>query len=130
VFGSSIAEWLGQRTGVGPLLQWGWTLANWPTLVLAVLAASGLLYAVAPARRQPLRWITAGSLLATPVWLLFTAAFAMYVNRFAAPTETYGALAGVAILMLHVYGTAVTLLLGAEMNRVLAEHAQGADVAG
>jgi membrane protein len=31
----------------------------------------------------------------------------------------YGALAGIAVLMLYVYGSAFILLLGAEMNQVI-----------
>jgi membrane protein len=122
VFGSAIAYHLGQVTGTGPLLRWAWAIASWPTLVLAVLAACTLLYTFAPAERRSWRWVTTGSLLATLLWLLFTVAFAVYVNHFSAPTHTYGALAGVAVLMLYLYGTAVALLLGAEMNRVIDAH--------
>jgi membrane protein len=125
VFGAAITRHLGQLAGSGPVLHWAWTIASWPVLAVAVLLAFSLVYTCAPARRAPFRWLTTGSALATLLWLLFTVAFSVYINRFAAPTRTYGALAGIAVLMLYLYGSAFILLLGAEMNRVIETHAAG-----
>jgi membrane protein len=120
VFGTAIARHLGQVTGWGGLLRWAWTLVSWPALVLAVLGAYALVYAFGPARPASRRWATRGALVATLLWLSFTLGFSVYINRLAAPTHTYGALAGIAVLMLYLYGTAVVLLLGAVIDRVLA----------
>jgi len=123
VFGAAITRHLGQLAGSRPLLYWAWTIASWPVLVVAVLLAFALVYTCAPARQPVFRWLTAGAVLATLLWLLFTIAFSVYINHFAAPTRTYGALAGIAVLMVYLYGTAFILLLGAEMNGVIAAHA-------
>jgi membrane protein len=104
----------------GGLWRWAWPLVSWPLLVLTVLGAHALVYAFGPAQRASRRWVTTGALVATLLWLGFTLAFSVYINRFAAPTHTYGALAGIAVLMLYLYGTAVVLLLGAVVDRLLA----------
>ena len=61
-----------------------------------------------------------GALVATRLWSL-AVAFSLYVNNFGSYNETYGALAGVAVLMLWLYLTAYIVLLGAEINAE-AEH--------
>jgi len=119
VFGTAMTRHLGQASGIGLLWRWAWTVVSWPLLVLAALAAFALVYAFAPARPPVWRWARTGAIAATAFWLLFTLVFALYINRFAAPGETYGALAGIAVLMLYLYGTAVVLLLGAALDRVL-----------
>jgi uncharacterized BrkB/YihY/UPF0761 family membrane protein len=59
--------------------------------------------------------------IAVVLWILFSAAFAIYANYLSKPQETYGALAGVAFLMIYSYGSALARLLGAELNRHVVE---------
>ena len=47
--------------------------------------------------------------------------FALYVNNFGSYDKTYGAIAGVIVLMLWLYLTCYLVLLGAEINAE-AEH--------
>jgi membrane protein len=54
--------------------------------------------------------------VATVIWLLASLGFSIYVNNFGSYGETYGALAGVAVLMLWLWITAFIVLLGAEIN--------------
>lgn len=91
--------------------------ARWVGLVLAVLGGTALLYEVAPDRdRARLVWVSPGSLLATALWLLASGGFAFYVDTFGRYGRTYGAVAGVAILMLWMWVTALIVLVGAEVN--------------
>ncbi|MHB8576221.1 MAG: YihY/virulence factor BrkB family protein [Dehalococcoidia bacterium] len=122
VFGSSLAQHIGGLTGYGPVLRWAWAIVTWPILALGVLVAFALVYYYAPDLDQQFRWISDGSVIATILWVLFAVVFSVYINYFAAPTRTYGALAGIAVLMVYVYGSAFVLLLGAEMNRVIEAH--------
>ncbi len=95
------------------LLQGG----RWVGLVVAVLIGTAVLYRLAPDRRAPrLVWVSVGSLLATCVWLIASLGFSLYIENFGRYSRTYGALAGVAILMLWLWITALIVLVGAEIN--------------
>jgi len=122
VFGAAIATRLGEVHGSGAVLRWMWLVGAWPVIAAEVLAAFALVYYVAPDVEQQFRWISAGSLIAAVLWLLFAAVFSLYVNNFVAPAQTYGALAGIAVLMVYLFGSSFILLLGAEMNQVIEAH--------
>ena len=92
-------------------------------LLLAVFAGSlAVLYRVAPDRDAPrLRWVSLGSVIVTVIWALVSVGFSLYVDNFGSYDKTYGAIAGVIVLMLWLYLTCYLVLLGAEINSE-AEH--------
>jgi membrane protein len=98
------------------------------TLLLAVFAgALAVLYRVAPDRDAPkLRWVSLGSVVVTVVWALVSLGFSFYVDNFGSYDKTYGAIAGVIVLMLWLYLTCYLVLLGAEINSE-AEHQTAQD---
>ena len=90
---------------------------RWVLLVALVVAALAITYRVAPDRDQPrFSWVTTGSLVATVLWIIGSIAFSLYVNNFGSYNKTYGAIAGVVVLMLWLYLTSYIVLLGAEVN--------------
>jgi membrane protein len=92
-------------------------VARWGLLFVLASVALAVVYRVAPDRDDPrLRWVSLGALVATALWLLGSIGFSLYVSNFGSYNETYGAIAGVAILMLWLYLTAYIVLLGAEVN--------------
>lgn len=92
-------------------------VARWVLLVVLVAAALAVVYRFAPDRDDPqLKWVSQGAVIATVLWLLGSIAFSLYVSNFGSYNETYGAIAGVAILLLWLYLTAYIVLLGAEIN--------------
>ena len=95
------------------LLQVG----RWVGLVLAAGVAMAVLYTVAPDRsRARLPWVSVGAVVATAAWLVASLGFSLYVDNFGSYGRTYGALAGVAILLLWLWMTALIVLVGAEIN--------------
>ncbi|KJS42842.1 MAG: membrane protein [Rhodospirillaceae bacterium BRH_c57] len=105
---------------LGQLWQWVISLSRWPILFLVMLGTLAVLYRVAPDRKPPLwRWISPGAITATLLWILGSIAFSIYVSRFGSYNQTYGAIAGVVILMMWLYLTAFVVLLGAEINSEL-----------
>ena len=92
-------------------------VGRWVLLLLAVMVALAVLYRFAPARNAPqFSWVSVGAALATVIWMIASLGFSLYVDNFGSYGKTYGALAGVAVLMLWLWITAFVVLLGAEMN--------------
>jgi membrane protein len=102
-------------TVLAQVLRWG--------LLLAVFAGSlSVLYRVAPDRDAPrFSWVSLGSVIVTVIWVVVSVGFALYVDNFGSYDKTYGAIAGVIVLMLWLYLTCFLVLLGAEINSE-AEH--------
>lgn len=125
VFGPQLASLVAGIVGFGQVFEILWIVVQWPVLVCVVLFAFALIYYFAPDVEQRFRYVSPGSIVAVILWLLFSLAFSLYVNNFGGESysASYGALAGVAILMLYIYYTTYILLLGAEMNQVIEEHA-------
>jgi membrane protein len=91
--------------------------ARWPALGILTVAALAALYRYAPSRRRPKwRWVGAGALAATVLWLAGSAVLSRYVARFGSSGEALGALGAVMLLMTWFYLTAFAVLLGAELN--------------
>jgi membrane protein len=92
-------------------------LATWPLLALLAVFGLAWLYKVSPDRDDPqMRWVSWGAVIATVLWLLGSALFTLYVENFGTFGETYGAFAGIIVLMLWLMLTAFIVLLGAEIN--------------
>jgi membrane protein len=96
-----------------------WVVAILRFVVLAALLIFGLavLYRYAPDRDEPRwTWVSWGSAIAALLWVLASIGFSIYANAFGNYNKTYGALAGVIILMFWLFLTAYVVLLGAELN--------------
>lgn len=92
-------------------------IGRWIFLVVLVLAALAVVYRIAPNRDAPkLRWVSIGAVVATVIWVLASVGFSVYVDNFGSYAKTYGALAGVIVLLLWLFISAYIVLLGAEIN--------------
>ena len=100
---------------------------RWVLLLGVMAGALSVLYRVAPDRDAPkFRWVSLGSIVVTVLWALVSLLFSLYVNNFGSYDKTYGAIAGVIVLMLWLQLTVFLVLLGAEINSE-AEHQTSAD---
>jgi membrane protein len=98
-------------------LRWLLEIARWVGLLIAVGVGLALLYRWAPDRDSPrITWVSVGAAVATVIWMLASLGFSLYVDNFGSYGETYGALAGVVVLMLWLWITAFVVLFGAEVN--------------
>jgi membrane protein len=90
-------------------------IGRWPFLALLVLCLLSPLYRYGPCRRTAKwHWVTVGSVFATAVWLIASAAFSYYVSNFAHYDRFYGSLGAVIILLFWLYISFYIVLLGAE----------------
>jgi membrane protein len=127
VFGEPIGVAVADLVGLGSVFATVWSIAQWPVVACVVLFAFALIYYFAPAAEQRFRWISPGSIIAFVFWLIFSLLFSLYASTFGGSSynETYGSLAGVIVLMLYVYYSALIMLVGAEMNQVIEWHIPG-----
>ena len=99
------------------------TLVRWLAYVpmaLIVLVGIGVLYRFGPDRDAARwRWLTPGAVLALMLWLIASVGFSIYVENFASYNETFGSLAGVIVVLMWMWLSAVVILIGAEVNSEL-----------
>jgi membrane protein len=112
-----LAEQVGNVIGLGDTAVTAWDIAKWPVLVLLVSLVFSILYWAAPNVKQPgFRWLTPGGVLAVILWIVASAAFALYVASFASYNKTYGSLGGVIVFLIWLWISNIAVLLGAELN--------------
>lgn len=99
------------------VLRWVLEAGRWVLTAVVVSVVLAILYRVAPDRDAPkMRWVSVGAAVATVLWLLASVGFSVYVANFSSYAKTYGALAGIVILLLWLWITCYAILLGAEIN--------------
>ncbi len=118
VFGQPIGSGIESHLSVsGTAFTLIWTVVRWVLALLAISTLFSVYYFLGPKRQMPRwRWVSPGSLIATLVFLLASLGFSYYVAKFGSYGKTYGAFAGVAILIFWLYLTGVAIMLGAEVN--------------
>jgi membrane protein len=110
---------VGQAVGLGNTGQTVFDIAKWPVILVVVSFMFSLLYYAAPNVKQPsFKWITPGGVLAVAVWLIASAAFALYV-KFFPNNKTYGSFGGVIVFLTWLWISNIALLLGQELNAEL-----------
>jgi uncharacterized BrkB/YihY/UPF0761 family membrane protein len=122
VIGPTLAERLATAFRLGPAFEWTWKIVQWPLAFVLVSTAIGLVYYFAPDAEQDWAWITPGALTGTILWFGASLGFKYYAANFTDYNAAYGAVAGVIVLLLWFYISAVAILIGAEMNAEI-EHA-------
>ncbi len=106
-----------QVFGTSTLVTVGIQVVRWVLIVAVITVALAVLYRVAPDRDAPkLRWVSVGAAVSTLLWIVASVGFSIYVSQFGSYAKTYGAIAGIVILLLWLYITSYAILLGAEIN--------------
>ena len=85
-------------------------------LVLGLLAAFSVLYALAPDEERRLRLVTPGAVVAVVVWVAVSGAFAVYTSLFDSYNKAWGSLSAVIVTLTWLWLTGIALLFGGEVN--------------
>jgi membrane protein len=103
------------------------SLARWPLLFVALMAALAVLYRFGPSRRDPrLQWISVGTVVAAILWVAGSSLLSWYLSNFGHYDATYGSLGAAIGLMMWMWMSAIVVLCGAELNSEI-EHQTAVD---
>ncbi len=113
--------WLDQYITVPDLLISLWGLLRTLIAPVYLFLVVTCLYAVVGYGKYRFTQAMPGAGFAVVLWYLSTTAFSFYVNNMSRYSVLYGSLAAFMVLMLWLYLTGVVIILGGELNHVLAD---------
>lgn len=98
-----------------------WQYLRFIPVGLLMFAALGILYAASLDEQQPEGALRPGIIFAMIAWMFVSVAFSFYVENFSHYSLIYGTLGAVMVMLIWLYMTSFILIMGAELNGVLAE---------
>lgn len=118
---------LDRTVGMTDGTDWIWTMARYAVASLALLALYATLYAWLPDVRQKVLTVLPGAVAGVAMWLLAASLLSWTLRSAANLTVIYGSFAGAVAVLIFLYMSAVTLILGAEINGVLHRQERAAE---
>jgi membrane protein len=118
VFEGPLARAIERHLSVGSTeFTIGWDVLRWLVAIALVSLMFSLYYFLGPNRQSPRwQWVSPGGVAGTAIFIAASVGLSFYVANFGTYARTYGALAGVVILMLWFYLSALAVLFGGELN--------------
>ena len=119
VFGPSIGKGIAGHVGIhhGIAFTIIWTVVQWVLAVILITLLFSTYYFFGPNRETPRwQWVSPGGIIGTAIFLIASFGFRFYVTATGSYSKTYGAFAGVVILIFWLYLTGIAIMLGAEIN--------------
>lgn len=101
----------------GGFAFWAAQIAAWLVMLGFLTVGLAVIYRFGPSRSNAQwRWLSPGSIFASIGWVVASVGFTLYVANFASYNESFGALAGVIILLLWLWLTSFVVLIGGQLN--------------
>jgi membrane protein len=121
IVGPRFGEWLAARVRMSHLFILLWPYIHWTTAVVFTILAVEALYFLAPNVKQRFLATLPGAVLAVGCWIGLSYLLGVYFRHFANFNKTYGTLGAAIALMVWLYWTGFSMLVGAELNAELAK---------
>ena len=120
VFGAPLGSEISKNVALsGVAFDVIWNVIRWGVTIIAITLLFSFYYFFGPNRETPKwQWVSPGGILGTAIFLLASLGLSFYVAAFghASYAKTYGTFAGIVLLLLWLYVSAIAILLGAELN--------------
>lgn len=117
IFGRAAVERLVDRNIIeSNLVFYVLQFIKWLVIIGLLFTAISFLYYLAPSRKAKFRFISAGSSLATLLFIATSLGFSAYVNNFDQYNRLYGSMGTILVILLWLYLNSITLLIGFELN--------------
>ena len=122
VVGPAIGHWIADRLGIGHhAFDVLWGFVRWIGAGVLVMLVWAIVYKFLPDTDAPFRIFTPGAIAGVVLWLGISALFGLYLGHFNSYEATYGALGTAIIFLTWLWLSNITLMVGAEINDILAD---------
>lgn len=121
VVSEEVSRTVGGVLGMGEFAVDVWNAAKWPLLLCLVAVLVLVLFRSGPRDTTGVRVRAVGGALAVVLWLVASAAFALYTSRVGTYHRLYGSLAGIVVFLVWLWVTNLAFLIGAQFNAEVAK---------
>ncbi|GAY76949.1 YihY/virulence factor BrkB family protein [Sporolactobacillus inulinus] len=121
VVSAGVARSLFRYLGISHTFAEMWSTLSTLVTFCVIIVIFAFLYRLGPNMKLEMREAMIGAVIAGGSWQVVSYFFSFYVRSFGNYSSTYGTLGGIIILMLWFYLTAITIILGGQINAILYE---------
>lgn len=121
VFGDVIGDFFIKVLEHPEVIYYIWNILRYVVVILIMILFFMFLYNATPCVRLGWLEVIPGAVITTLGWISISYIFAYYVNNFSNYSRLYGSLGAVFMFMTWMFITSMILILGGEINAVLAE---------
>ena len=121
VFGNVIGEYIKSADKFYEIIFILWNIFRYVFIFIIMIFIFATIYRLAPAKKLTWKEVIPGSIFSTIGWLIVSFGFSFYIDNFNNYSRFYGSLGAVFILMTWLFLISMIIILGVEINFVIAE---------
>ncbi|HEV2526965.1 MAG TPA: YihY/virulence factor BrkB family protein [Thermomicrobiales bacterium] len=125
--GDIAGNFVADQVGLGDAWALAWNILRFPIILIILVSALAALYWAAPNSDIPFRWLSPGAIFGVVGWVLITLFINLYFRYAGGYAESYGVLGGVLAFVFYLYLMSLVILVGGELNAILARRAPQED---